>query len=123
MPGYVYIMTNRPRGTLYTGVTRDVNARAWIHKRGINAGFTNQYRLRKLVYVEEHFDIRDAIIREKQLKRYRRQWKIELMESINRHGVIYMMTCCPERNRSAHNGPGLTSRLVRRRSRLRGRDD
>jgi putative endonuclease len=83
MAAFVYIMTNKPRGTLYVGVTRDIILRAWTHKEGQTDGFTKRYGLNRLVYVEEFFDIRDAISREKQLKAWRRIWKIELIETHN----------------------------------------
>ena len=83
MPGHVYIMTNKRYGTLYTGVTADLSKRVWEHKTSLVPAFTSRYRLYRLVYYEEHEDIRDAIEREKRIKRWRRTWKIELIESIN----------------------------------------
>ncbi|MGH6763082.1 MAG: GIY-YIG nuclease family protein [Phyllobacterium sp.] len=83
MTGYVYIITNRKGGTLYTGVTSDLSRRVWEHKNGITPGFTSQYACHRLVWYEEHFDIRDAIQRETSIKRWKRQWKTDLIESIN----------------------------------------
>lgn len=70
-------------GTLYTGVTADIWRRAWEYRDGVVPGFSKRYGLKHLVYVEAHDDIRDAILREKQLKRWLRPWKIELIQSAN----------------------------------------
>ncbi len=79
MPYYVYIMANRPRGTLYVGVTNNLARRTWEHREGVAEGFTKRYDVKTLVYIESHEDIREAIAREKKLKRWRRAWKIELI--------------------------------------------
>ncbi len=81
--GWVYIVTNRPRGTLYTGVTSDLPRRAYQHRTGAAEGFTKRYRLRLLVWFERHEDIGEAITREKTLKRWHRTWKFELIEALN----------------------------------------
>ena len=81
--GWVYVMTNKPNGTLYVGVTADLRRRAWEHREGVVDGFTKRYRLKRLVYVERHEDIRDAIHREKRLKHWPRHWKINLIQSAN----------------------------------------
>ncbi|MBO6782815.1 MAG: GIY-YIG nuclease family protein [Alphaproteobacteria bacterium] len=81
--GWVYIVTNRKRGTLYTGVTSDIARRAWEHREGVVEGFTLRYRLKRLVHVERFDDIRDAIQREKNIKHWSRGWKIELIEKSN----------------------------------------
>jgi putative endonuclease len=81
--GWVYIMTNRPNGTLYTGVTSDIARRAWEHREGLVKGFTQRYGLKRLVYMEFHEDIRDAIQREKNLKHYSRAWKAQLIVEAN----------------------------------------
>jgi putative endonuclease len=81
--GWVYIMTNRPNGTLYIGVTSDIARRVWEHREGLGEGFTARYGLKCLVYAERHEDIRDAIIREKRLKQWRRAWKVRLILSEN----------------------------------------
>ena len=65
--GWVYIMTNRPNGTLYVGVTSDLARRAWEHREGVADGFTKRYGLKQLVYAERYEDIRTAIQREKNL--------------------------------------------------------
>jgi putative endonuclease len=74
--GWVYIMTNRPNGTLYTGVTSDLARRAWQHRSGVVDGFTKRHDLKRLVYAEPHSDIRDAIQREKTLKHWPRARKV-----------------------------------------------
>ena len=81
--GYVYILASRRNGTLYTGVTSALVQRVWNHKNDVHEGFTKQYQVHRLVYFEEHNDIRDAIIREKQIKRWKRAWKIRLIEEMN----------------------------------------
>jgi putative endonuclease len=77
--GWVYIMTNRPNGTLYTGVTSDLARRAWEHREGVADGFTKRYGLKRLVYAERHDDIRVAIQREKNIKHWPRAWKVALI--------------------------------------------
>ncbi len=77
--GWVYFMTNRPNGVLYTGVTDDLLRRVWQHREGVIAGFTKRYGLKRLVYFERYPDIRDARQREQNLKHYRRAWKVRLI--------------------------------------------
>lgn len=79
----VYIMTNRPRGVLYTGVTGKLLQRNWEHREGVLGGFTERYNAKILVWYEMHADILEAIAREKRIKRWRRAWKIELIEQMN----------------------------------------
>ena len=79
----VYILTNKPWGTLYIGVTSDLVKRVWQHKNKILPGFTHRYNLHKLVYFEVLDDMYTAISREKQLKNWKREWKIQLIESHN----------------------------------------
>jgi putative endonuclease len=81
--GWVYIMTNRPNGTLYTGVTADIARRAWEHREGLAKGFTKRYGLKRLVFMAFHEDIRDAIQREKNMKHYSRAWKVRLILETN----------------------------------------
>jgi putative endonuclease len=81
--GYVYIMTNKPKGTLYVGVTSDLVKRVYEHKNKLADGFTKKYNLHKLVHYEIFDSIEDAIKREKQLKNWRRDWKIELVTKNN----------------------------------------
>ena len=76
-------MTNRPRGTLYVGVTSDLQRRAWEHREGVADGFTKRYALKFLVYAERRDEIEAAIQREKLIKHWPRAWKIELVQSLN----------------------------------------
>ncbi len=76
-------MTNRKRGTLYTGVSGDLERRVYEHKNKLLPGFTSKYNLRRLVYHEETTDISVAIAREKEIKGWRREKKIALIESMN----------------------------------------
>ena len=81
--GYVYILTNKPYGTLYTGVTNDMATRLDAHRRGVASTFTKKYVLTRLVYYEIHDLVTDAIQRETSIKRWKRDWKIELIEKMN----------------------------------------
>jgi len=81
--GWVYIMTNRPRGVLYIGVTAILPSRIWQHRSGKGSAFCKRYNLTRLVYAEEHASIQDAIAREKAMKAWKRDWKIELIEQSN----------------------------------------
>nr|WP_287345569.1 GIY-YIG nuclease family protein [Mesorhizobium sp.] len=83
MTGYAYMTASQKRGTIYIGVTNDLGRRMPEHKSGDGSRFTSRYGVQRLVWYEEHFDIRDAIQREKSLKRWPRQWKIELIEKTN----------------------------------------
>lgn len=80
---FVYILTNKARGTLYIGVTNDLSRRIAEHKLGVIPGFSKRYKLIRLVYFEVHESIIRSIEREKQLKRWHRTWKINLIESVN----------------------------------------
>lgn len=82
-PSYVYMLASRPYGTLYIGVTSDLIKRTWQHREATVAGFTKQYDVKHLVWYEIHTDIIAAITREKQLKRWNRNWKINLIQSVN----------------------------------------
>jgi putative endonuclease len=77
--GWVYIMTNRPNGTLYVGVTSDLARRAWEHREGLIDGFTRRHGLKRLVYAERHEDIRDAIQRERTIKHWPRAWPANII--------------------------------------------
>ena len=79
----VYILSNQVRGTLYIGVTSDLIQRIWQHKQNLVDGFTKQNQLHQLVYYELANDMLTAIAREKQLKKWNRAWKIELIEQTN----------------------------------------
>ncbi len=81
--GYVYIMASGPHGTLYIGVTARLSKRVWLHKEGFGSEFCAKYNVRRLVHYERFEDIRDAIYREKRLKKWPRRWKVELIERDN----------------------------------------
>jgi putative endonuclease len=80
---FVYILASKPRGTLYIGVTNDVVRRGMQHRDGIAEGFTKKYGVKLLVYYEEFDAILLAIQREKSLKRWPREWKLNLVERLN----------------------------------------
>ena len=83
MGGAVYIMTNKPNGTLYVGVTSNLARRIFEHREGLDDGFTERYGLKLLVYYEYFDAIRDAIQREKTMKHWRRSWKVQLILEFN----------------------------------------
>ena len=80
---YTYILASARNGTLYTGVTNDLARRCWEHREGLVPGFTKTYGVKILVYYETFIDVRDAIARETRLKKYKRMWKIDLIEKVN----------------------------------------
>jgi putative endonuclease len=80
---WVYIMTNRPNGILYAGVTSHLSKRIWEHREGVAPGFTKRYGLKRLVYVERHADIQTAIQREHNMKHWSRTWKVRLILATN----------------------------------------
>ena len=80
---HVYIMASNPYQTLYIGITSDLIKRVWQHKNKIIKGFTSKYGVNKLVYFEEFNEVEQAIIREKRLKTWKREWKIELINNFN----------------------------------------
>lgn len=80
---WVYILASQKRGTLYVGVTTRLVERIGEHREGTIAGFTQKYRVTKLVHMEPFADIHEAIAREKAIKKWRRAWKIELIEKGN----------------------------------------
>tara|TARA_B100000508_G_C11373678_1_gene234961 strand:- start:443 stop:730 length:288 start_codon:yes stop_codon:yes gene_type:complete len=80
---YVYIITNKKDGTLYIGVTSNLQKRVWEHKEKIMSGFSKKYNLDRLVYFEVLDDVENAIHREKRLKKYKREAKIKLIEKEN----------------------------------------
>ena len=79
----VYILASKPNGTLYIGVTSDLPKRAWEHKNDLVDGFSKKYGVHSLVYYETHDNMLSAITREKQLKKWNRAWKLELIEERN----------------------------------------
>jgi putative endonuclease len=76
----VYVLASKRNGTLYVGVTSDLQQRAWVHKNDFVDGFTKRYGVHRLVYYELHGDMMSAITREKQIKKWNRAWKLELIE-------------------------------------------
>ena len=80
---YVYILASKKNGVLYIGVTNDINRRVFEHKKKLVKGFSSRYNVDKLVYLESFLYIKEAIQREKQLKKWNRDWKIELIEKNN----------------------------------------
>ena len=80
---YVYILTNFSNTVLYIGVTGNLERRIYEHKNGLLEGFSKKYKVNKLVYFEQGFDINEAIYREKQLKNWQREWKINLIKQTN----------------------------------------
>ena len=81
---YVYLLASKIRGTLYIGVTNDLQRRVYEHKMGIKKGFTQKYGVNRLVYFETFQNIIDAIDREKNMKKWKRGWKIKLIEEENK---------------------------------------
>jgi putative endonuclease len=79
----VYILASKRNGTLYIGLTSDLQKRTWEHKNDLADGFTRKYGVHRLVYYELHEDMISAITREKQIKKWNRAWKLELIEEQN----------------------------------------
>jgi putative endonuclease len=79
----IYIISNKPNGVLYIGVTSNLQKRIWQHKEKLVEGFSFKYNLDKLVYYETCETMDSAILREKQLKRWKRDWKVRLIEEMN----------------------------------------
>ena len=106
--GYVYILASRIGGTLYIGVTSNLAGRIFQHKSGAVEGFTKKYKVDRLVYYEAHDSIEEAILRERQMKKWSRKWKINLIEKGNPNWIdLY-----PESQRSEYWIPafaGMTS--------------
>jgi putative endonuclease len=80
---FVYILASRPNGALYTGMTSNLIQRIWQHKQSLVRGFTTKYHVKRLVYFEIHDTAESAITREKQIKKWRRAWKVELKKKDN----------------------------------------
>ena len=79
----VYILANKPNGTLYIGVTSNLVQRVWQHKNDLVEGFSKRYGVHRLVWYEAHESMESAIMREKMLKRWKREWKIRLIQETN----------------------------------------
>ena len=84
---FVYLLSNKPYGTLYAGSTNDLFRRIWEHKNKVVAGFTKRYGVDRLVWYEAHESFESARHREKQIKEWKRAWKVELIERDNPHWV------------------------------------
>ena len=80
---YVYILANKINGPIYIGVTNDLISRVYYHKNNLVDGFTRKYHIHNLVYYEAYNDVSEAITREKRMKKWKREWKIELIEKNN----------------------------------------
>ena len=80
---YVYILASKIRGTLYIGITNDLQRRVYEHKKGTIEGFTKKYKVNQLVYFETFQNVSEAISREKNLKKWKREWKVNLIEKEN----------------------------------------
>jgi len=80
---YVYMVAGGRNGTLYVGVTNDLSRRTYEHRNGLGSGFSTKYGCKRLVWFETHSDIREAITREKRLKKWNRSWKVSLIEKAN----------------------------------------
>ena len=80
---YIYILANKPNGTLYIGVTANLTQRIWQHKNNLIEGFTKRYDIHRLVLYELHESMESAIQKEKAIKKWNRAWKIELIEKNN----------------------------------------
>ncbi len=83
MSAYIYILANKKNGTIYTGVTNDIVRRVFEHRQGFVEGFSKKYDLKRLVYFDSFESIYDAITMEKRIKRWRREWKLALIEKLN----------------------------------------
>ncbi|MDO8682026.1 MAG: GIY-YIG nuclease family protein [Armatimonadota bacterium] len=82
-PYYVYILASRRNGTLYVGITNDLQRRMYEHKNGLIEGFTKKYGVHMLVYYDETSDVNAAIAREKHIKGWNRAWKLQIIEAMN----------------------------------------
>ena len=82
-PGYVYILTNKPHGVLYIGVTSDLPIRVGQHRSGAVPGFTKKYNCHRLVWFERFENIHDARLAEKRMKAWKREWKVKRIEELN----------------------------------------
>ena len=81
--GYVYIMASGRNGTLYIGVTSDLVMRAWQHREGLVPGFTRKHGCKMLVWYQAYDDLQEARLRELQMKKWKRQWKLSTIELMN----------------------------------------
>jgi len=91
---YVYILASKRNGTLYTGMTSDLVKRVWQHRNSLIDGFTKTYHVKLLVYFEVHHHAEEAIRREKQIKKWKRAWKLKLIEEKNPNWDDLYETIC-----------------------------
>ncbi|PKN02326.1 MAG: endonuclease [Elusimicrobia bacterium HGW-Elusimicrobia-1] len=91
---YVYILSSKRNGALYTGVTSDIIKRVYEHKQSVVEGFTKKYNVHSLVWYEIHESAESAIIREKQIKKWKRDWKLKLVEKENPLWIDLYETIC-----------------------------
>lgn len=103
---YVYILASGRNGTLYVGVTNSLDRRTREHRDGQGVGFTRKYGVHRLVWYEPHQYVLNAIHREKQLKRWRRAWKIALLEAENPQWLDLLNPCHPGRSAAETRDPG-----------------
>jgi len=82
-PGHVYLLTNKPNGVLYLGVTNDLPVRVGQHRSGAVPGFTKKYNCHRLVWFERFENIHDARVLEKRMKAWKREWKVKRIEELN----------------------------------------
>ena len=92
---FVYILASQHYGTLYVGSTNDLARRVFEHKSGAVPGFTKKYGVNRLVWFETHETLEAALLRERQIKRWRRDWKINLIEAQNPHWIDLYSTLLP----------------------------
>ena len=85
MAFYVYMLASKRNGTLYIGMTDDLLKRVWMHREGILPGFTRDHGIKQLVWYEAHESRESALMRERQMKKWNRAWKLELIETGNPH--------------------------------------
>jgi putative endonuclease len=83
MAFYVYILASRRNGTLYIGMTDNLIQRVWMHRNGTLKGFTKNYRVKTLVWYEQHESREGALTRERQMKKWNRAWKLQIIEQLN----------------------------------------
>lgn len=100
MSGWVYMMASKRNGTIYVGVSSDLQGRVYQHRSGETPGFTSRYGCRTLVWYERHDNIVAAIGREKELKKYHRRWKLDLIEAFNPEWLDLYETCYERDNPS-----------------------
>ena len=91
---YVYILCSKRNGTLYTGVTSDIVKRVYEHKNGLVEGFTKKYNIHHLVWYESHESAESAIVREKQIKKWKRAWKLKIIEKENPQWIDLYKSIC-----------------------------